>query len=341
MKKVLIAAVALLGLLLGGVAFQLISSKSGGRISLTKPAPPLARPQDSHESLPSFLDKMLSGELPKLTPAQLAAFVDKRNHNAASLVAAWQLGGDRAWLDEAARRFPNNPRVALAKLADAEGNSTGETQEWIACLQRDAPDNALGWCYAALAAAKDGRLEAAEEALADAAQRGHLNSYGKESAQEMAEAFRSAGFNGLEADILGRSLVPVPESALFLGLIKQITSSGQSDSNVLANLLAVSGMMRSEPQYFPMILQLVDASVQKKALNGMDVSDTIPGSDALVAERLAALDTEITAVREAIKLATPLLPTLTPSELKQYYRRSDVEGELKALQWVIQLKKAQ
>lgn len=296
-----------------------------------------AHPQPS--SHPALFSRLLNGELPKMESGQIRAFVERKGHSAASLLAAWHLGNDNTWLDEAASRYPDDPRVALAKLTTLDGKPE-EANEWIERLQRNAPENAMGWCYAALQAAKENRQEDAKEALADAAARRSLDSYGKESAYEMADAWRGAGYNSLDAETLGRVMVPLPECTLVMNLVRTVLANGPPDPDLIDDLMNLGTMVRGQGGNTPLVSQLVGSAAERKVLEQMNTLELVPGSDLPVVERLAQLDAEKALVRETVQQATPLIPTLNESEFKQYLRRSSVEGELKALQWVIHLKKA-
>jgi hypothetical protein len=55
----------------------------------------------------------------------------------------------------------------------------------------------------------------------------------------------------------------------------------------------------------------------------------------MVVERLAEMDKRIAHIKSVIQSHTELLPTLTESELRQYTRRVQVDGELKAMEWLV------
>ncbi len=72
-----------------------------------------------------FLQRMLDGDIAKLTPEQIEHYVESRGRDALSLIAAAMLGEDSdEWLNEAAERFPDDPGVAAAMLLHR--NSKGQ-----------------------------------------------------------------------------------------------------------------------------------------------------------------------------------------------------------------------
>jgi hypothetical protein len=333
---------AVLSLVLGWVVWQRSVSNTEHSASASVAAKTAKTTADhSKETGPPLAARLLKGELPKLTAAQLNAFVEKNHHSAASLLAAWSLGGDKAWLEEAVSRYPDNPQVAFAKLASlSQDENSDERKEWIGRLQKDAPQNAIGWCYAALDAFKDGRTTDAMDALMDASLRSSLNCYRDMTAQACTEAYRDAGYDSLEAEALGRFNTPIPEVSMFMTLAKELTQANSGDSEALASLLPLADMVREENGSPALIQQLVSVAMEKMALKQMNALDEVPGSDVLVADRLSELDSETALVRDTSQQAAPLLTTMTDSEFKQYLRRSQVQGELKAMQWLIARKQA-
>ena len=61
----------------------------------------------------------------------------------------------------------------------------------------------------------------------------------------------------------------------------------------------------------------------------------MPGDQRIVVEQLGEMDKRIARIKSVIQSHTELLPTMTESELSQFTRRVEVEGELKALEWLV------
>jgi len=309
--------------------------------SSPKSRPVPSRAAQGKKTHAAALSKMAeSVRVPELTPAQLAAYVEQKHHGVGSLLTAWQLGHDRKWLDEAAAAFPDNPRVALAEI-ESHDLPPEERKAWIARLKEHAPENALGWCYAAADDFKEGRTDEAKEALADASLTKVLDAYGKLSARDNADAYRSAGYDATEAEFIGQAFVILPQVALMMDLAKAVATANGDDAESAADMRSLVQMLRKdEPGGPPLISVLVSAAAERRLLDKMSEFDLVPGSDEPVAARLEDLNTEKALIKEVLAQSQPLMATLTDSELRQYLRRSTVEGELKALQWVIQTKRA-
>jgi len=285
----------------------------------------------------STLKKILDGgEPPKLTAEQLRAFVEREGHSAASLLAAWQLAGDPAWLEEAAQRHPDNPRVALAKLG-AIKEIDADAAEWIRRLKQADPGNATGWCYDAMVAFKEGSPAAARAALAEAAQVGRFDAYAKESAAELAKAYRSAGVDGFAADVLGLFGVALPQAQLAMNVQREAISQlgGNLDDALVQDMLKLATAVRGEGEEGFLITKLVGSAMERKMLAELSTLDLVPGTRKFVLERMSELDSEKKLVQDLVRKTGPLMPALSESELRQYFKRSAVEGELKAMQWLL------
>jgi hypothetical protein len=67
----------------------------------------------------------------------------------------------------------------------------------------------------------------------------------------------------------------------------------------------------------------------------------VPGDQRIVVERLGEMDNRIARIKSVIQSHTELLPTMTESELSQFTRRVQVEGELKAMEWLVTQRQAE
>ena len=90
---------------------------------------------------------MLKGELPIRIRDQLKAYLEANHRDAESLLAAYQATHDRALLDEAVAKHPNDPRVAYAAWfhspAIGEPGALEAHRQALDLFKRAAPDNAL------------------------------------------------------------------------------------------------------------------------------------------------------------------------------------------------------
>ncbi len=283
-----------------------------------------------------LLRRLINGEArPALTAAQLRAFVEGEHHSVESLLAAWRLGdGSRAWLEEAAARHPDHPRVALAMLT-AERKLPADASTWIARLQAAAPDNALGWTYAALQALQSGNEADGLQALSEAASRGKLDAYGAEDVAGLAAACKSAGCTDLEAQVLSTFARPLPHVTTLSDLAREIRGSPllMEDAGTMQDMFRLAEALRGRG-VSSLVEQLAAASIESQMIAGLEIYEPLPGTGLMAGEHLTRLEAERAAIRDLTRDMQEQLGTLTDTELKQYLRCLNLEGELKALQWL-------
>ena len=85
-----------------------------------------------------------SSDFKSLAARRSASWLQARGRDAAGLVALYDLTGDSAVLEEAAARFPGDPRVCMAMIGRFQ--SRGEKAlPWVDRLIEVEPDNAYAW----------------------------------------------------------------------------------------------------------------------------------------------------------------------------------------------------
>lgn len=295
---------------------------------------------------PEFLQRMLDGEIAKLMPEQIERYVESCGRDALSLIVAAMLSEDRdEWLDEAAERFPDDPGVAAAMLLHRGGKA--EAGEWSVRLKENDPGNSLGYLFAAKSALDGGNLDEALGELASL-ESTRLNDYRESWQSGFTEAYRSAGYQGMEAELLGMFQVPVltgEVSRLSTGIVEAMIAAEGRGDRATAEALGRAGMKaaalvggRGERDL--LINQLISVSMERKLLNQLDAFEFVPGDERLVLERLAEMDERIDRIKATIRSHSELLPTLTEPELRQYTRRMQTDGELKAMEWLVAQRQA-
>ncbi len=288
-----------------------------------------------------FLKRMLNGEIAKLTPDQIEHYVESRGRDALSLVVASMLGdGGDKWLDEAAKRFPDDPRVAATMLIKRGGRP--EAGEWIARLKEHDPGNSLGYLLAAKSALDGRDIDGAMKELS-ALESTRMNDFRETWQSGITDAYHSAGYKGMEAEWLGMAQTPVMSGEvmkLSAGIAEAMVDAKERGDRTKAESLGRSGTKAAElvggrGDRDLLINQLISVSMERKLLNQLHVFDFVPGDQRIVVERLGEMDKRIARIKSVIQSHTELLPTLTESELRQYTRRVQVEGELKAMEWLM------
>ena len=296
---------------------------------------------------PDFLNRMLNGEIAKLTPEQIMHYVESRGRDALSLiVASFLSGSEDKWLEEAVERFPDDPRVAAAMLIK-RGNSP-EASEWIARLKEHDPGNSLGYLLAAKSALDGRDLDGAMKELS-ALESTRMNDFRETWQSGITDAYHSAGYQGMEAEWLGMAQTPVISGEvmkLSAGIAEAMVAAKERGDQTTAESLGRSGMkaaalVSDRGDRDLLINQLISVSMERKLLNQLHVFDFVPGDQRIVVERLAEMDKRIARLKSVIQSHTELLPTMTESELSQFTRRVQVEGELKAMEWLVTQRQAE
>lgn len=242
---------------------------------------------------PDFLKRMLNGEIAKLTPEQIDHYVESRGRDALSLVVASMLGeGGNKWLDEAAERSRDDPRVAVAMLI--KRGSSPEAGEWIARLKEHDPRNSLGYLLAAKSALDGKDLDGAMKELS-ALDSTRMNDFRETWQSGITDAYHCAGYQGMEAEWLGMVQTPVMSGELMklsAGIAEAMVAAQEQGNRIMAESLGRSGMIAAELVVARgdrdlLINQLISVSMERKLLNQLHVFDFVPGDQRIVVERLA------------------------------------------------------
>lgn len=309
------------------------------------PAPQLPQIAGSNERAleapaTKTLARLLKGEeIPKLTRAQVEAYLQQNKRSAESLLAAARATGDLAWLREAAEKFPDDPRVQF-DLA-LRGETPEEKRQALAAFRQLARDNPLGDYLSALDYFKSGHADDGVKDLMQAGGKTKLQDYTLDHMQSAEEAFLSAGRGPLEAKVAGIFGVVLPHLQSLRDLATQMTDLQKQyvQSGDAASAQAVGQMglnlawqLESQPGR-TLIAELVGMAIEKKFLAAQTPESAFGNDGRTVRDRLAELD----AHRQAIHSVVPvqdLIGSLPEREALLYFDRVKVNGELDALRWL-------
>jgi len=277
-------------------------------------------------------------ELPR---EQVEAYLRQNHRNAESLLAAFQVSHDPAYLREAATNAPTDPAVQCAVLAHKV--FPDEQRKWIDAFKASSPDNALPWYFSAQDYFKAKQPDQAIQELTQATRRQFYSDYGAQTCQAVEEMYDSAGWPELAAKAMapgtsanGNGPVPMVLKDLAgqaLQIQQQDFSQGDAGAaNSMAALgMALGDQLRRSGQP---IDQLVGIGIEKKLLAQLDPAGAYAFLGRPVSEVLADLDQQKAAIREALQVRDQLRPTLDESELSNYWEREKLYGEMYALRWL-------
>jgi len=311
--------------------------------SSTEPrlAAPTARPTTAPARAPSQTLLARVHALRPLTPAQIEKYVEQNRRNAESLLAAYRIGSNLAYLTEAATRFPNNPDVQYAVIAARPDQKI--QREWIEAYKSSSPDNALAWYFSALEYFKTGESALAIKELAEATQKPAFRAELAPTLQAVEELNLSAGRAADEAKIAAfQDCVSVPHLTQMGDLAKLVLTTAQQyrqqGDTASAESLAGMGLMLGRHLSAgggsqTLIYQLVGISIEKKFLQLLDPNGNDPFGRP-VADVSAAIAQQEATLKETAKTLTPLVSRLDDAEVANYMERVKLYGEEAALTWL-------
>jgi DNA-directed RNA polymerase sigma subunit (sigma70/sigma32) len=124
-----------------------------------------------------------TNQAPKLTAGQVESYLKENQRSAASLLAAYRTTDDQTLLDEAMRKFPNDPQVAF-EAAFKKDASPEEQRQWLHALKQSAPLNALADYLSAAHYFKAGQPDQAVQDLIAASGKPQFQDYTLERVQD-------------------------------------------------------------------------------------------------------------------------------------------------------------
>lgn len=351
--SLIVATLVLLAglLLLGGRAYF----TEGAESAADKPASSVARISPGRDSdtatrktrarqpaeKSSLTKRMLSGERVNLTLSitQLEQFLEKQGRTAESLLTAARLGGAEgtAYLEEAARRFPDHPMVQFELF-----NQAPDPALKLAALERLRkvdPNNALADLLAASLRFKLGDRQQAVADLDQASGHDRFDSYAESFRSQSEAAFSIAGLSTTDA----RAVSLLSLSCQELSSLREI-SSGVDEASLAARIagddkgardlleagLATAQRIRNTAPN--LIQELVGLSMEMKLLKSAAPDDVLPPYHTTAAQALADLTTRKESISALAATSNMRLQQATEEELRCYFETASENGEIQAMQ---------
>jgi tRNA A-37 threonylcarbamoyl transferase component Bud32 len=302
--------------------------------SVTEPGSPVAPP-------PQPLLVRVAG-LPPLTVDEIESYVQQNKRTAESLLAAYRIGTNQAYLTEAATRFPMNPDVQYAVIA---ARAFPEQQrQWIEAYQASSPDNALAWYFSALDQFQSGNTTQALQDLVEATGKPAFRAELAPTLQAVEELHISAGRAGDEARVLAfQACAQVPHLMPMRDLARAMQDaaeqSRQRGDDASAEALAGAGLMLGAHLSAgggsqTLINQLVGISIERRFLALLDPNREQDPFGRSVADVRATVDQQQATLRDHAQSMAGLMIGLDDRELATYMERVKLYGEEAALAWL-------
>ena len=305
-----------------------------------EPKPALV-PTKTQISAKPLIERIAAGDTNayRLSLDQIQAFLARSQTNGEALLAAFNVSGDPQFLREAARRYPNDPFVLAAVLAnDAVPEHRGEMLDQF---KQASPDNPLANYFAARDDLRNQQPGQALKEIADASTKTGFTDFTLERAQGLEELYLSAGHSAAEAKALATIGVQEPSlpvlrdvAAGLAAMERQYAGAGDASS---AELIAKEGIGLSaniaNAGTRSLATQLLADSVQRDFLIPLNPQGSYGFLQQPVGERLAQLQQDRQSVLNGMQFYNNWLTTANEAQLIPYFDRSRLYGEAAALNW--------
>ena len=349
-----------IGLVISGVALVGLRWRAGGgpqadarakvaetaarrtRMAPRLPAPKLparAAGQRAESAPPNSICRLFREGIPMLDRAQIDKFLARRQRDALSLLVDWLHTDDRSLLREAAGRFPGDPLVQLE--LGLCGESPEERRGALEACRLLAPDNPLPDYLLALDALEGGRTDEAVEALLRAWDKLVFADYSAELTAAVMDAYRSAGFAPLQAEVAGMFGAKHPHLSSLRELAKRMKDlqagyreQGDPESAQAMGQIAVqmAAGLGNQPGHH-LITDLVAMGIEQTMLESLPPEVLVTADGVTAGGRLKAIAERREELQSLGPVADRVL-TLPESEVAIYLERVRLDGEAAALMWL-------
>lgn len=276
-----------------------------------------------------------------LPPESIAVYLERNRTNAESLLGAFQVTGDPAYLRSAADLFPDDPRVQL-QVATHEAFA-GERRGWLDRFKQSSPENSIGDYLSAREHFKSGNRDAAIQDLLASATKADFNDFTIEKIQAIEEAHLLAGKSPAEAKGVAFSNVHLPHLVQLRDLAKDMAAlqgqymnaGDQASAERMAQIGATLGHHLSDGGGASSILnQLVGLIIEEELLKRPSPSTVWGFLGRNTGERLAEIQARKDVVRGGARLFNEWLPNASEADLISYFDRVKMYGEPAAISWL-------
>jgi len=286
--------------------------------------------------------QLLKQKQPRLTLAQVQAYLEANGRNAASLLAAYRTTSDPRLLAEAMQKFSNDPRVSF-EAAIQQDTSPAERRQRLDGFMNADPENSLADYLSALDHFKAGDMDATVKDLVAAQGKVKFQDYAGDRKQTDEEAYLAAGYPPGEAKLMGNTFVIEPQLAEFrqlgkrlIGLADSYKQSGDEDSrqNALQMVVDLGRRFGDASTGEPLLGQLVGISIERMALEVADPNSPYGTASQTVAQRLNELLQRKESIHVLTAQADPLWEKLSDQDWISYYDQVAASGEEAGLKWL-------
>jgi hypothetical protein len=295
-----------------------------------------AAPGNVFERLTAKDDQVL--RVPK---DRIDAYLNLNRTNAGSLLAAWQAGGGREYLEQAAAQFPGDPIVQMNVIA--MDVFPEQRRVWLDRFKQSAADNPLANYLSAREYFDTGQPDLALKDLADARMKTAYSDYTPERLQDSEEIQMLSGRTATEAKAIAGSglLLPHLKSLRELGgqlraLEEELVTRGDTagaEAAALAGWGVTEHLTTGAGAHF-VVDQLVGLRLQEQLLAPLPASTTPAFLQKTAQEQLADVRIQKGALESMSPMFDHMLARGDEPEITAFFDRMRLYGEQTALEWL-------
>jgi len=302
--------------------------------------PSAALPSTPGQSSKTILQRAVEGDTSvfKLSPEQVQSFLAKGT-NAESLLAAFNVTGDKELLRDAVQRFPDSPFVlASALVNDALPDQRGEL---IDQFKQVAPDNPLANYLAAHDHLKNQQPDLALKELVEASSKNGFHDSIIERIQGLEDIYLDTGHTAVDAKALAmagvqlKSIVQLRQLGGDISALQQqyAAAGDTSSAEMLARIGLTLAADIAQGTGNTFIGQMAGSRVEQELLRALDPNATYDFVTQPINDRLAHLDAQDKSIREACRFFDQWMQTASDGQLISFFDRLKLYGEPAAVTW--------
>lgn len=284
-----------------------------------------------------FLDRF--PEQPKYEDFE--KFLEGSGRSTGSLAAVYLLTADRRVAEELATR-PNEKLAifSLLYLENADGNKRLSLSQ--AAIQLD-PENPLGYLMGAEGAFSTGQPELANELLREGLSKKSFNTFTTEFSLETRAAWKSLGYNALEAKLISRQYgnseiyvtKPIREIARRIWAAGIQDGTEQSKIDAATKIMPLVDLLKNAPGRESSWWSGQTTELETKVLRQLPQDVLYGDSGETVKEKSDSVIAKFNEDNDLVQASLAKLKTVDPADVEEYFAREERLGQVAAAQWLL------
>jgi len=314
-------------------------------VAFTRKAVPIARvPENVSATAPASVPRPEESGLAKPSEPvaakdrqHLSDYLTRRSRDARSLFQAFRVSKDKSYLEEALKRFPDDPMI-LFQWALYASDPTPERKAVLRKMQELLPDDAVPSYLLGEQLLQEGDREGALELLFAGSLKPYANTYVSEMISDAKEFLEASGVP--PDDALAQACFNVEQR--LLGTTRHLASmvgdiAVESDNEETARTWAIAGSHLAQSMQSQMSQYLVEElgsmSVEKGFLSLLPPETELVAGGTTAAQRTKEIEERYALVR-SFPLMSDAALLLPPAEKQTFFEKVLEVGELEALIWL-------